>query len=360
MPRRQSVSRRKAITVIGTKKETNVRTLVDRYRLDELVARTKSGEVYRGVDLHTCSTVAVKLMKSRFPMGENFGARMRREFEVLQRVAHPSVVRVLDCGEVSETEKFLVMEFAEGESLEALVQRSGPLPPAQICTLIYQIADALDAIHAYGFIHRDVNPSNIQVAVDRHGKWSAKLLDFGLVKIMDSEQKEQRLDLTGAVRIVGRAEYMPPEQFGNDPVTPATDIYSLGASAFFAASGSAPFQGENDVSIMMKQLRSSAPPTIASVNPDVKLPEAFESAIAKAMCFTPKNRFRTATEFATELCNVAEVSVAPIAPSVHRPPSSDFQWTGHQKSPRGSMVAWISVFSVTLACLVYLYLLLSS
>ena len=306
MVRRQQVSKRKPIAIERTRPPSinlNARIVAERFRLDQLVSQTVNGEVHQAFDLKTNSVVAVKLLKSRFMAGDNFGVRLKREFEVLQAIDHPAVVKVIDCGEASDRELYLAMEFIKGATLENIVKRNGPIKPNKLALVISQLAGALDTAHAIGVVHRDVNPANILVHLEPDGTTAVKLLDFGLAKLLEPDESQQ-MNVTGAAMIVGRAEYMAPEQAGGEVVGPATDVYALGLTMYFALTGKAPFSESSEIETLMAQLKKPVPPMNA-VNPKAAVSPALEETVKKALSKREADRYESAGEFAIEFCQAA-------------------------------------------------------
>jgi serine/threonine protein kinase len=310
--RRQSISKRQPIALSGTKSQAinpHARVIADRFRLDSPIARSVNGEVHQAFDLKTGSVVAVKLLQSRFMAGENFGVRLRREFEVLHSLDHPSVVKVIDCGEASDRELYLAMEYVKGTTLETLIKRDGPMKPNKLAAVVSQVSGALDAAHSTGVVHRDVNPANILVNIEADGRTTVKLLDFGLAKMLEPEDTHH-MNVTGAAMIVGRAEFMAPEQAGGDPVSASTDIYSLGLTSYYALTGRAPFQEASEIETLLAQLKRPIPPFV-EMNSKVQIPAAVEEVVRKALSKKESDRHRTAGEFAAAFCHAAGVA-APV------------------------------------------------
>jgi len=306
--KRQNVSKRRPISVSGAKPtgaHSNARVIVDRFRLDHPISRSVNGEVWQAFDLKSGATVAVKLIQSRFMAGENFGVRLRREGEVLASLHHPAVVKVIECGEASDRELFLAMEFAKGATLESIIKRDGPMKPNKLALVISQVAGALDNAHAIGIVHRDVNPANILVHTEADGKTTVKLLDFGLAKLLEPDEAQQ-MNVTGAAMIIGRAEFMAPEQAGGDPVSAATDVYALGLTMYFALTGKPPFSESSEIETLLAQLKNPVPPFSQS-NPKVSLPVVLEETVKKALSKKENDRYHSAGEFAAQFCQAAGV-----------------------------------------------------
>jgi DNA-binding beta-propeller fold protein YncE len=188
------------------------------------------GVVYRATHLSLERPVALKVISGELAGREGFRERFLRESRLAARLDHPAVVPVFDARE-ADGELIVAMRLVEGGDLRRAIDRDGPLPPARAIALLGQVAEALDAAHAAGIVHRDVKPYNILVEGDR-----AYLSDFGLAKALDESGPQQ-----GGASVVGTAEYMPPEQWRGGAVGPAADVCSLGCVLYEALTGIVPF-----------------------------------------------------------------------------------------------------------------------
>ena len=199
------------------------------YRIDAPIARGGMGVVYRATHLGLEREVALKVIARELADRDGFRERFLRESRLAARLDHPSVVPIFDSREV-DGELIVAMRLVAGGDLRKLIDREGPLEPARAVALLGQVADALDAAHAAGIVHRDVKPHNVLVEGDR-----AFLSDFGLAKALGESGV-----LSGA-SVVGTVEYMSPEQWRGERVGPAADVYSLGCVLFEALTGIAPY-----------------------------------------------------------------------------------------------------------------------
>jgi len=234
------------------------------YRIDALIARGGMGVVYRATHLSLERSVALKVISGELAGREGFRERFLRESRLAARLDHPAVVPVFDAREV-DGELIVAMRLVEGGDLRRLIDRDGPLPPVRAIALLGQIAEALDAAHAAGIVHRDVKPHNILVEGDR-----AYLSDFGLAKALDESGAQQ----SGA-SVVGTAEYMSPEQWRGGAVGPAADVYSLGCVLYEALTGIVPFARKE-----------------ADTEPEV--PEGLDEVIERAAAKDPDDRYPSA------------------------------------------------------------------
>jgi DNA-binding beta-propeller fold protein YncE len=234
------------------------------YRIDALIARGGMGVVYRATHLGLERPVALKVIARELADREGFRERFLRESRLAARLDHPAVVPVFDSREV-EGELIVAMRLVAGGDLRRTIDREGPLPPPRAIALLGQVAEALDAAHAAGIVHRDVKPHNVLVEGDR-----AYLSDFGLAKALDESGAQQ----SGA-SVVGTAEYMSPEQWRGGPAGPAADVYSLGCVLYETLTGIVPFaRGDADT--------------------EPEMPAGLDAVIERAVAKDPADRYPSA------------------------------------------------------------------
>src|SRR5579884_2532435 len=214
------------------------------------VGRGGMGVVYRAYQASLSREVALKVLPRWFAMQPGFAERFLSEARAAARLHHPNIVAIHDIGEADGLQ-YIVMQFLRGETLDALMRSSGPLPPARALSIAEQIASALDYAHAQGIIHRDVKPANVIVGEGDH----ATLTDFGIARL--AEQTVQRT-VTGA--ILGTPEYMAPEQAeGRRDITAAADEYAFACVLFELLSGHPPFQSDTPMGVILHQVRTPPP-----------------------------------------------------------------------------------------------------
>ena len=244
--------------------EPSIGSTVAGYRIDGLIARGGMGVVYRATHLGLERPVALKVIARELADREGFRQRFLRESRLAARLDHPAVVPVFDSREV-DGELIVAMRLVEGGDLRKLINRAGPLPPARAIALLGQVAEALDAAHAAGIVHRDVKPHNVLVEGDR-----AYLSDFGLAKALGESGAQQ----SGA-SVVGTAEYMSPEQWRGGSVGPEADIYSLGCVLYEALTGIVPFARKE-------------------ADSEPEMPEGLDAVIERAVAKDPADRYPSA------------------------------------------------------------------
>jgi eukaryotic-like serine/threonine-protein kinase len=226
------------ITVL--RREASAARRLGQYQLKQRLGVGGMGEVYLAEHALLRRPCAIKLIRPERAGDPMTLLRFEREVQTTATLTHPNTVEIFDYGHAEDGTFYYVMEYLPGLSLEQLVSRHGPLPSARVVHLLRQVCGALQDAHANGLIHRDIKPGNVLVC-ERGGRHDvAKLLDFGLVHAHGLDQGEQKLTQEGA--IAGTAAYMSPEQAsGKADLDGRSDIYSLGAVAYFLLTGQPPF-----------------------------------------------------------------------------------------------------------------------
>jgi serine/threonine-protein kinase len=273
-------------------------TLGGRYRLDERIAGGGMGDVWRGTDEVLGRTVAVKILLPALLDEPGFAERFRGEARTMATINHPGVVDVYDYGSDQQL-AFLVMEYVEGDALSRTLSRVGRLTPARTMALVAQAADALQAAHANGIVHRDVKPGNLLVRPNG----TLVLTDFGIARSALVGQ------LTVAGSVLGTASYISPEQASGAVATAASDVYALGVVAYQCLSGHRPFDGATPIEIAMKHVRDHPRPLPADIPPAVR------SIVERAMAKDPGARWPTAAAMA----GVARQAASSLTTAVHQP-----------------------------------------
>lgn len=235
------------------------------YRIEALIARGGMGVVYRATHLGLERPVALKVIARELVDRDGFRQRFLRESRLAARLDHPAVVPIYDSREVGG-ELIVAMRLVEGGDLRREIDRDGPLPPTRALALLGQVAEALDAAHAAGIVHRDVKPHNVLIDGDR-----AFLSDFGLAKALSDGAG------AGGASVVGTAEYMSPEQWRGEEVGPPADVYSLGCVLYEALTGIVPYARKG-----------------ADTEPE--MPAGLDAVIERAVAPAPADRYAGAGE----------------------------------------------------------------
>lgn len=285
-----------------------------RYRIEREVGRGSFGIVYAATDLQTGETVAVKILLPWVRGDEGLRHRLKREARLTRMLASEHAVRILDIDETPDGDLFIVMEFLDGEELTMLLAREGRLKPERAADIGRQALEALAEAHRLGVIHRDVKPHNIFLCRDGSGRDFVKMLDFGIAKVAgtgDGSGLAETTRLTAPGNILGTPSYMSPEQCRGEPLTPASDFYSLGIVLYEMASGHVPFYDNNPMQVLMMHNTQPVPPLSAFV---AGLPVG--QAITRALEKDPDRRFSNAEDFIAALDGRQTLSAAQQAARV--------------------------------------------
>ena len=267
------------------------------YEIQSLLGAGGMGEVYRARDARLHRVVAIKVLPAQAGSASERKQRFEREARAISSLNHPNICTVHDVGTTDNTE-YLVMELLEGETLASRLTR-GTLPLERVLKHGIEVSDALDAAHCHGIIHRDLKPSNVFLTA--HGE--AKVLDFGLAKIGDEGRSEMPTatapeSLTSPGTTVGTVAYMSPEQARGEELDARTDIFSLGAVLYEAATGVLAFSGRTSA-LVFKAILDGAPVSVTRVNP--RLPSKLDEIISKALEKERDLRYQSAAELRTDL-----------------------------------------------------------
>lgn len=257
------------------------RTFNNRYKLTERVGLGGMAEVYRAEDNVLGRTVAVKVMLPQYAADPTFTKRFRQEAASAANLQSPYIVSIYDWGLDGET-YYIVMEFLRGTDLKTAIKERGAINQRKAAEIGSQVAQALSVAHTGGIIHRDIKPQNIMIQPDGN----IKVMDFGIARAGDA-------GLSQTATVLGTAHYVSPEQAQGKELTGASDIYSLGVVLYEATTGKLPFDGQDAVSVAVKQVNElPAPPS--TINPNID--PALEAIIMKAMEKDPERRFKDASE----------------------------------------------------------------
>ena len=264
--------------------------LIAHYRILQKIGSGGMGVVYEAEDIRLGRHVALKFLSEKVVQAREALARFMREARALSALHHPNICAIYEIEE-HDGQPVIVMELLEGRSLKEVL-RDGPLSADILRELANQLADALDAAHSKGIIHRDIKPGNIVV----NGRGQAKILDFGLAKftsphsllVGDGDEALTRMGVHP-----GTAAYMSPEQVRGEELDARSDLFSLGVVLYEAATGKRPFTGKNAVLVMNAVLKDApAPPN--ELNPS--LPQGIGKAINRALEKDPSMRFQSAAQ----------------------------------------------------------------
>jgi serine/threonine-protein kinase len=270
-----------------------------RYRIERVLGGGGMAVVYCAHDEELNRTVAIKLLAEHLAEDGEFHARFLREAKLAARLSHPNVVAVYDAGE-DDGRPFIVMEVVDGETLASVLDRHGALPADEVVRLGVQAAAGLEHAHAHGLVHRDVKPQNLLIRADG----VLKVADFGIARAAAATQR-----LTQVGTILGTAEYLAPEQAAGEDVTPAADVYALGAVLYEALTGRPPYRVDTLVQLLTAQQQGAITPPGELV---AGVPAALEAAIMRCLARNPEYRPASAGEAAELLVADSETPTRPL------------------------------------------------
>jgi predicted Ser/Thr protein kinase len=276
------------------------------YRIEAELGRGGQAVVYRATQLSLQRVVALKVLSPQLGADEDFKERFAREGVSAASLEHPNVVPVYEAGE-EDGLAFLAMKYVDGPSLESLIRLGGPMAPHRAMSILRQVADALDAAHEQGFVHRDVKPANILVGPGDH----AYLTDFGLAQALHGAR------ITQSGTWMGTLEYIAPEQIRGGEVTGAADRYALAVVAYELLTGRPPFAREDRTALLYAHLNDSPDPP-SSVRPELR---GIDAVLARGMAKDPDARYPSATALVDELAASLPAAAAGRAPTAQEAPA---------------------------------------
>jgi formylglycine-generating enzyme required for sulfatase activity/dienelactone hydrolase len=282
-------------------------TRLGRYSIVELIGAGGMGVVYRARDEKLERMAAIKTLAPGVFSGDAARRHFRREALALAKLNHPHIAAVYDVGEQDGID-YIVMECVAGESLAAKV-KCGPLAVRDATSIALEIAQALEEAHERGVIHRDLKPANVMITP----KGQAKVLDFGVAKLLETTNATQSLETTA---LIGTPLYMSPEQALGREVDGRTDLWSLGAIYYEMLTGRPPFRGDNAVSVL-RAITSDRCPPIREVQPG--LPEETDRIVNRALEKDPARRYATAAEMVSDFRLLLEKMSGTISPAAPAP-----------------------------------------
>lgn len=269
------------------------------YEVQSLIGAGGMGEVYRAKDTRLERSVAIKILPPHIGERAEIRQRFEREAKTVSSLQHPHICALYDIG-AQDGLSYIVMELLEGEPLDKRIAR-GPIPPSDAIAIAIEIADALDQAHSHGMVHRDLKPANVMVTPS-----GAKLLDFGLATdafprasaVAEGAAATRTIRLTTEGTILGTLTYMAPEQLEGRDTDARTDIFSFGCTLYEMLTGSPPFMGTSQASLITA-IMSSDPAALSAVRPLTS--PALDRAVRRCLAKAPDQRWQTMKDLRSEL-----------------------------------------------------------
>jgi len=351
--------------------EWAVGTLVrGKYQILAKVGQGGMGAVYKAMHVHFNELRALKVISPELASDATFVRRFEQEAVMTRKLQHPNAVRVEDIDHAENGHPFIVMEYIEGRNLKDVIEQEAPLAVRRVCSIVKQVAAALDAAHALGIVHRDIKPANLAlVRSDKVGLRGeqAKVFDFGIAKLKEDHfggtkaHPLSHLTLTGTGVVVGTPAYMSPEQakgLRGDQLDGRSDLYSLGIVAYQLLTGDLPLKADSTVEQLMAQINTQPKP-IHDSWPELEIPDEVATVVMR--CLEKNRELRPASGHAliadltsaensrlrvpahataTPLNRVASGDVKPEAPALKAP---------HSGTPRTRLWVWTAAAALVIA-----------
>lgn len=270
--------------------------VAERYKIVEALGRGGMGAVYKVEHVRIGKLLAMKLLTGELSRNPEVVRRFKLEALTVSKLSSPNTVQVFDFG-ASEGLTYLVMELVSGEDLGRTLRSQGPMPWSRAGRIMVQVCSSLAEAHQKGIVHRDIKPENVMLVRGRDGSDIAKVLDFGLAKLRDSEGLNE---LTTQGAIVGTPYFMAPEQIKGEAVDARTDVYALGAMMYRAITGHYPFNGTTPMAVFTKHL-TELPTAPIDRAPDLEIPMGINRLVLKALSKAAEARFQKVEELQARL-----------------------------------------------------------
>lgn len=256
--------------------------MLGHYRVNARLARGGMSSIYLARDTHDGTLYALKVLRFDLGFDRSLRNRFLNESRAVQRIQHPAVVQIKDFGELDDGRVCLVMEYVDGSSLRALM-KDGPVSIDKVVLLVGAVAEGLAAAHEQCVIHRDLKPENILLPRRSSERALAKIVDFGIARIIDAPR------ITTTHHVMGTPQYIAPEQAMGKPVDHRADIYALGVMTYEMLTGKLPFY-DNDPDSLLRQHISTPPPPLGSQLPGAAIPDKLRVLVMRCLAKNPLNR----------------------------------------------------------------------
>jgi eukaryotic-like serine/threonine-protein kinase len=266
-----------------------------KYRIVRLIGEGGMGAVYEAENMRIHRKVAIKVLHAGVAQTGEAVSRFEREAQAAGRIGSEHIVEVLDLGNLPSGDRYMVMEFMDGDSLSGRIRSRTRLTPNEIYPIMHQLLEALAAAHGAGIIHRDLKPDNVYLLKTRGGKADfVKLLDFGISKF-NQLSGDSGFSMTRTGAVMGTPYYMAPEQAkGSRELDHRVDLYAAGVILYEAVTGEVPFNADTFNELLFKIVLEAAKP-VEQVVPNID--PNFAAIVNKSMAREPSQRFQTAREF---------------------------------------------------------------
>ncbi len=280
-----------------------------RYRVESVLGVGGIGLVYLCQHEVLEKPVAMKILRREYVAHEDLNERFLNEARASSAIKSPHIVDTIDVGTLPNGTPYFVMEYVDGETLAALLDREGAIALERSVEIARQIAEGLEAAHAAGVIHRDLKPENVFLAPGEvPGVPFVKIFDFGIAKVA---RARKRLTYAGAV--FGTPHYMSPEQARGESVDTPSDLYALGVMLFEMITGTVPFDGDDPLAVMSQHV-DRVPPLLAAVR-GAPVPASLEAIVARCLAKDPRDRYASASDLVADIARLDPTELRTQTPS---------------------------------------------
>jgi len=316
--------------------------LAGRFLIDGLIGEGGMATVYRALQQPIGRPVAIKVLHRNMVHDSTWASRFLNEAQAASALVNPNTVTIHDFGQTPDGSLFIAMEYPGGKTLAEKVAR-GPLPVATALEVAAQVCRALSEAHRKGIVHRDLKPENIILSVADDGSLLAKVVDFGIAKVLRPiGRSESEIPVTQEGVIIGTPRYMSPEQGRGQKPSPASDLYALGVILFEMISGRAPFDHERNAELVAMHIEATPPELSSPLEPvDHRLAELVAKLLAKSPEERPENAESVGTSL-RELLSGEPVTASEVLDEASRvdtiripfvPPEADGSQTIDEPAP---------------------------
>ncbi|WP_434041988.1 MULTISPECIES: serine/threonine protein kinase [Sorangium] len=273
------------------------RVINGRFKVVSVIARGGMGKVYRAEQAPLGRICALKVLSPKYDGDHDpeFHRRFFLEASTAAKLTHPNTVTVFDYGQSDDDIYYIAMEYIEGKTLHRVLREEGPFPEARAAHIARQICRSLREAHGLGVVHRDLKPGNVLLVDHEDEHDHVKVLDFGLVKDIESGE-----NLTQQGLFMGSPKYMAPEQISGSDVSPRTDIYALGVMMYEMLTGHVPFDKGASVGTLMSHVNDPVPP-MQTYNPQLSISQTMEGIVHRCLEKDPAQRFSSMNELVAAL-----------------------------------------------------------
>lgn len=291
-------------------------TFAKKYQITSILGEGGMSVVYKARHKYMERVVAVKVLHKHLIADAMALQRFQQESQAASSLSHPNIVTVYDFG-IEEGQAFFVMDCLEGPTLQDILEKQERIAPPEAISILVQLCDGLEHAHRKGIVHRDLKPSNLVLMPQENGSQLLKIVDFGIAKLMPSEDGKTRQALTQTGEVFGSPLFMSPEQCMGRAPDLRSDIYSVGCLMYESLTGVPPLMGDTSFETMTKHV-NEMPNTFKQANAELNIPPALEAVVFRCLQKDPEDRYQSAAEIisdlpATERPAIRNITIHPLA-----------------------------------------------